>query len=298
MEHKLEILLLEDAEDDARLVERALRTGGIEFSARRVESREAFLDALQEKTPDLILADFKLPHFDGRQALKLAREVVPQTPVILVTGTMLDEDAVDLLREGAADYILKDRLSRLVPAVRRALADAEQTRIRAAVELELKDSELRYRRLFESAADGILILEGEDGTIIDANPFLEELLGYAPAELIGRRVSQIGPVTDIEQSRQAFEAMQGKEFVRYEHLSLSNKAGSVVDVEVVANAYLVDGKRLVRCNIRDIRERIAVQRLIEEQLDELRQFQRATVDRELRMQELEEEMARLRRREG
>lgn len=293
MEHKLEILLLEDTEDDARLVERALRTGGIEFSARRVESREAFLDALQEKTPDLILADFKLPHFDGRQALKLAREVVPQTPVILVTGTMLDEDAVDLLREGAADYILKDRLSRLVPAVQRAIADADAARKRHAAERVFRASEMRYRRLFESALDGILILEGETGTIVDVNPFLAGLIGYTRDELIGRRTSEIGAIKDVEAAESAFAQLQKTDYVRYEHLPLRSKRGEAIDVEVISNAYLVGGARFIQCNIRDIRQRVAAQRALDGQLNELRRFQKAAVDRELRLQELEAELARI-----
>ncbi len=294
MEHKLEILLLEDTEDDAKLVERALQTGGIEFSARRVETPEAFLNALQEKPPDVILADFKLPHFDGRQALKLAREVVPQTPMILVTGTMLDEAAVELLHEGAADYILKDRLSRLVPAVRRALADADAARKRHAAELAFSNSEKRYRRLFETALDGILILEGDTGTIVDVNPFLAGLIGYSREELIGKRVSDIGAIKDIEAAEAAFAQLQKTDYVRYEHLLLRTKGGEMIEVEVISNAYPVDGTRFIQCNIRDVRERMLAQRALDEQLNELRQFQKVTVDRELRLLELEAELSHIR----
>jgi len=296
MGRKLEILLLEDAENDAKLVERALLAGGIDFTARRVETREAFLNALHEKSPDLILADFKLPHFDGRQALKLAREVVPQIPIILVTGTMLDEAAVELLHEGAADYILKDRLSRLVPAVRRALADADAARKRHAAERAFSNSEKRYRRLFETALDGILILEGDTGTIIDANPFLAGLIGYSLEEMIGKRVSDIGAIKDVEAAESAFAQLQKTDYVRYEHLPLRSKTGEIIEVEVISNAYPVDGKRYIQCNIRDVRQRVAAQRALDEQLDELRQFQKVTVDRELRLQELEAELVLLRKK--
>src|SRR4029079_12450899 len=105
---KLQILVLEDVEDDAKLITRALRDGGLEFAAQRVETRDDFLRALEEQRPDVILADYKLPHFDGRAALRLAAERLPLAPVIIVTGALVDNDAVELLREGAADYILKD----------------------------------------------------------------------------------------------------------------------------------------------------------------------------------------------
>jgi PAS domain S-box-containing protein len=284
---KLEILILEDVEDDAKLVERALRAGGIEFSARRAETREAFLLALEVQRPNVILADYRLPHFDGRSALKLAQELLPLTPVIIVTGTLIDEVAVEILREGAADYVLKDRLARLPAAVRRALAEAEGIRDRKQAEKALRASELRYRRLFETALDGILILKGDSGTIIDVNPFLSGLLGYRSEEMIGMRVSEIGPIRDVEAAEEAFRRLQQADFIRYENLPLLDKAGRTVEVEVIGNAYLVDGVRFIQCNIRDVRERIAAQRRLDEQLAELRLFQKVTVDRELRLQELE-----------
>jgi PAS domain S-box-containing protein len=289
----LSILILEDVEGDAKLIERALRDGGIEFSAQRVETREDFLRALEEQRPDLILADYKLPHFDGRTALKLAGERLPGTPVIIVTGALVDDDAVGMLREGAADYILKDRLSRLAPAVRRALDESLQSQGRLAVEVALRNSEVRFRRLFESALDGILILDGETGFIVDVNPFLANLLGYTRDEMIGKSVADIGAIKDVEAAQRAFTELQKNDYIRYEHLPLSSKTGKRVDVEVISNAYPVDGKRFIQCNIRDIRERLAAQRGLDDQLNELRQFQRVTVDRELRLREREEEIVRL-----
>lgn len=140
MERKLEILILEDSADDAKLIERALRSGGQEFRAQRVETRDDFLRALTEQQPDAILADCKLPQFDGRTALKLAAEHRPQVPVIIVTGTITDEVAVELLHEGAQDYVLKDRLSRLASAVRRAIE-----RVRVLEEKRRDERELRQQ---------------------------------------------------------------------------------------------------------------------------------------------------------
>jgi predicted signal transduction protein with EAL and GGDEF domain/CheY-like chemotaxis protein len=126
----LRILMLEDVPEEAEVIQRELRKSGLEFTAQRVQTQSAFVEALESFAPQLILADSKLPTFDGRSALRIARQRLPQVPVIMVTGALGDEAAVELLIAGAADYVLKDRLARLAPAVRRALDDAAMKRAR------------------------------------------------------------------------------------------------------------------------------------------------------------------------
>jgi diguanylate cyclase (GGDEF)-like protein/PAS domain S-box-containing protein len=120
---------------------------------------------------------------------------------------------------------------------------------------ELRDSEVRYRRLFEAAKDGILILDGGTGRIVDANPFLQDMLGYSESELIGKALWEIGPVKDIPASQEAMRQLQNNEYIRYEDLPLETKAGVRKHVEFVSNVYLVDGWRVIQCNIRDITDR-------------------------------------------
>ena len=120
---------------------------------------------------------------------------------------------------------------------------------------KIRTSELRYRRLFEAAQDGIFILDAETGIIMDANPFLTKMLGYAREELVGKQLWQVGAFKDVEASQEAFEALQKNEYIRYEHLPLRAKNGRLVDVEFVSNVYLVDGEKVIQCNIRDITER-------------------------------------------
>ncbi len=150
---ELHILLLEDEPTDAELVEGALREAGLSFTAKRVDTREAFIRALEEFKPDIVLSDYKLPAFDGGSAVKIIRQQYPDIPVVMVTGAMGDEKAVELLKLGAMDYVLKDRLARLGPAVRRALAEAQDSRARKAAEKALLDSEARYRRITEGLTD-------------------------------------------------------------------------------------------------------------------------------------------------
>jgi diguanylate cyclase (GGDEF)-like protein/PAS domain S-box-containing protein len=126
----------------------------------------------------------------------------------------------------------------------------------------LRDSEVRYRRLFESAMDGILILDAKTGRITDANPYLETLLGYAHDELLGKTLWEIGPFHDVAASRKSFRQLQTREYVRYDDLPLQTKAHEYKQVEFVSNVYMVDGVRVVQCNIRDITERRIVENSI------------------------------------
>jgi|RifCSP13_1_1023834.scaffolds.fasta_scaffold18200_1 PAS domain S-box-containing protein len=126
---------------------------------------------------------------------------------------------------------------------------------RKRIEEALKASEVRYRRLFETAKDGILILDADTGRITDANPFLQDLLGYSHAELLGKRLWEIGPFRDIAASRAAFRKLQRKEYIRYDNLPLETKGHRHRHVEFVSNVYRVNGTKVIQCNIRDITTR-------------------------------------------
>lgn len=122
-------------------------------------------------------------------------------------------------------------------------------------EKKARASEVRYRRLFESAKDGILILDYETGNIVDSNPFIEHLLEYSSEELVGKELWEIGSFKDIVASKEAYSKLQIEDYVRYENLPLKTKYGKTAEVEFVSNVYLVDGERVIQCNIRDIAER-------------------------------------------
>jgi DNA-binding NtrC family response regulator len=122
----IHILMLEDDAADAELTKFTLRKGGLQFSSSRAETREEYLEELERHPPTLILSDYSLPGFDGHAALTIAQGRYPDTPFIFVTGTMGEEVAIETLKSGATDYVLKTRLSRLLPAVNRALREAQQ----------------------------------------------------------------------------------------------------------------------------------------------------------------------------
>ncbi len=147
---------------------------------------------------------------------------------------------------------------------RKVLLAIEDITDRKIMEHDIKYSELRYRRLFETAQDGILILDYPDGEVIDVNPFLLKMLGYGKDEVTGKKLWELGFIRDAEASRQAFQILQEKGYVRYEDLPLETKDGQSMEVEFVSNVYRIDGEQVIQCNIRDITARQQAEKLLEE----------------------------------
>ena len=160
----LHILMLEDVETDADLIRRELDREDIAFESRRVTTRDAFLQGLRAFAPDIILVDYSLPSFDGMTALEIAQERRPQVPVVFVSGAIGEERAIETLKQGATDYVLKDKLSRLGPAVRRALREADERRAR-------KDAEEALRRAHDELEEKV---EERTAELQDANAALKE----------------------------------------------------------------------------------------------------------------------------
>ena len=147
MKNEIRILLLEDSATDADLVRHALRKGGVVFSLDHVDHKAAFIQRIEQARPNLILSDFSLPSLDGYAALAIAREKCPDLPFIFVTGTLGEEVAIETLKQGATDYVLKQRLSRLVPSVHRALREAKERADRKRAQEQLRQSHEQLRAL-------------------------------------------------------------------------------------------------------------------------------------------------------
>ncbi len=150
----------------------------------------------------------------------------------------------------------------------------------------LRLSEARYRRLFETAQDGILILHADTGQVVDANPFLKELLGYSQEEFLGRKLWEIGPFKGEDASKSAFAELQVNDRLHYQGLSLETKDGRRVEVEFISNAYVADGTRFIQCNIRDMTERKRAEELVREQASMLDHAHDAIIVRDINTRQI------------
>lgn len=248
-------LLILDSFADAELVISTLNGAGIDFIFRQVDTEAAFLRELRDFLPSLVIADMALPAYDARQALDYTGRTHPEIPVIVLGDRIGKEETVELLKAGARDCVAMDCLSRLGPVVLAAKHWEDGRRMRGQAEQAARLSEIRYRRLFESARDGILILDAGTGKILDVNPFMTTLLGYSREEYLGKSLWEIGPFGDAAASREAFARLQQVQYIRYDDLPLQTKDGRSADVEFVSNVYTEGDQRVIQCNIRDIKER-------------------------------------------
>jgi len=147
MKKKIHILMVEDDDADAELERQTLQRGGVLFSLNRVQTEADYIKELDRNPPDVILSDYSMPGFDGYAALNIAKKKTPEIPFIFVTGTMGEEVAIETLKNGATDYVIKTRLTRLVPAVHRALREAQERTDRRLAEVQLRESHKQLRAL-------------------------------------------------------------------------------------------------------------------------------------------------------
>src|SRR6266849_6392267 len=182
MTEPLRILLAEDSESDAELIQRELKRGGLDFQSRRVQTEAAFRRELDEFQPHLVISDFSMPQFDGHRALAIARESRSDIPFIFISGTIGENVAVDMMKAGADDYVMKNNLARLLPALERELREAEVRRSRRLAEERLTESEAGLHRA-QVMAKIAHVVTGPDGSFERWSETLPQLIGAEPAEM-------------------------------------------------------------------------------------------------------------------
>ncbi|HXL08392.1 MAG TPA: PAS domain S-box protein [Gemmatimonadales bacterium] len=184
------ILIVEDVATDAELIEREIRRAGIGCATRRVDTEPALREALRSFAPDLVLTDHSMPRLTARETLQLVHQETPDTPVIIVTGSLDEEIAAEYIKAGATDYVVKHHLERLGPAVQRALDLKQAREEQAQAEEARRQGEERFRALIEHGADAIALLSA-DGTVLFLSHSAEKLFGFAPSELVGRSALEL-----------------------------------------------------------------------------------------------------------
>ena len=277
MARPLKVLFVDDSEDDVRLVVNELTAGGWDVSWERVDTRDAMAAALDRSTFDLVISDYHMPGFRAPEAVAVWKERGLETPIVVVTGTIGEEQAVEILKAGAHDFFLKDRLSRLCSAVERELREAEKRRTLERAEREREEalqrlarSERLFHDLFQSAPDATVIVDGQ-GVIRAASRQAERLFGYEPEELNGQPAEVLIPSA----ARSAYRELR-KQFVEApapgfmgagpQNLFAVRKNGETFPVEISLSPLTTEADTIVAA-VRDITARRQLE-------DQLRQVQK------------------------
>jgi len=250
----LNILILEDEPPDAELMTGELAKAGLNFTAKRVATRADFTEALEAFAPDVVLVDCHLPDYSGAEALAHERRVHPEIPVVIVTGTIGDEAAVELLKAGAKDYVLKSNLVRLAPAVERVISVERGIRARKAAERAMRESEAKFRSVVEQNVAGITIIR-DDGTIAYVNPYFARLTGCTLPELIGRPLLDLVPEDEKAAVVQQLGAQLSSEAPFVQHRSAINaRGGGRIEVLINASQSTFEGRPASIAVVIDITE--------------------------------------------
>lgn len=268
----IRILIVEDVITDAELATRELRKAGIEFEVKRVDTEQAFVESLESLKPDVILSDFTMPHFSGFRALEIARNNAPNTPFIFVSGTIGEEVAIESLKRGAVDYVLKGNLKRLAPAVERALEDVAQRRVRLLLDRQLNEIRVRFE-LFMKHLPGAAFIKDWRGRYQFVNRVWEEIHGRKLSDVMGRTDASLWPElarehenteqivldkNDVLRSVESFPHSDGIHHYILHRFPIVDRAG---------NATLVGGIAI------DFTDRIALEAKLQEREASLRRAQ-------------------------
>jgi diguanylate cyclase (GGDEF)-like protein/PAS domain S-box-containing protein len=278
MRDGLKVLLIEDRVEDADLIVREMRQRGLKVVTRRVESNLELEDALENFVPDIILSDYTLPGFLGIEALQLTQKKSPDTPFIFVSGTIGEERAIQALKQGAADYVLKDNRARLVPAMERAMRDVEERDARRWAQRRLEESEERFRYAMHFSSVGMALV-GADGRWLGVNPALCDIVGYSEAELLATDVISITYPDDRDSDspqiarmlERALDSYQtNKRFVRKDGVVVwTQLSGSLVWLQSGEPHYFI-------YQIQDITDRVQAERALRASEERFRTIAEAT----------------------
>jgi len=250
---KLRLLFAEDLETDQILTEREIKKAGIEFTSVRVETEKDFIYQLENFDPNIIISDYSMPEFDGMSALKIALKIKPNIPFIIVTGSMNEETAVECMKAGADDYVIKENLHRLVPAINTTIEKYKNIEAKQRAEKALLESEQRFKSMFTDSLAIMLLIDPETRGIIDANTSAEKFYGWSKEELKKKKIEDINTLS-LEEIKKEMQRAISQQRVHFE-FKHRRADGSIRDVEVFSSMIDFKDKLQLHSIIHDITER-------------------------------------------
>ncbi len=260
----LRALIIEDNEDDALLVIRELRKGGFDPAYERADTAASMSEAMGRETWDIVLCDYNMPHFNGLAAMKLYQKKGLDIPFIIISGTIGEEAAVRIMILGAHDYVMKNSLPRLVPAIRRELREAESRRERKRAEAALRESEERSTKAFRSIPDALVISRLEDGEIIEVNNSWDKVFGYSREEVIGKSSLALDLFADPADRQRTMALLHEQGFVRDYELQIRHKSRALRTAILSAELLEIQGEQCLLTIIHDITDRTLAEKALKE----------------------------------
>ena len=264
----LRVLLIEDNEDDAALVLRLLRRGGYEPESQRVQTAEALERALAQGPWDVVLSDYAMPHFDGLRALRTLREHLPLLPFIIISGSIGEETAVAAMRAGASDYLMKNNLTRLVPAIERELRDAAERHERARAQGDLLELQAKFQVVFREYLDVMLVLDLLNGDILHVNQAVAATLGYDEHCLAGQGLDVFWPPDERRVASAVLERVRREGAAFYSGWFL-RRDGTALPMDLQASRVPWGRTEAIIVTLRDVTERHEAQRRLAEEKEQL-----------------------------
>jgi PAS domain S-box-containing protein len=252
MDDKIRILILEDSPSDAFIILDQIKKSGIEFSYQLVSTRKEYVSALNTFKPDIIISDYQIPKYDGMQSLAIRNEIAPDTPFILVTGSIDEEIAISFIKSGADDYLMKKNLFRLGESIKSAFNKKDLIKQKNAAEKTLEQSEAKYRLMVDLSPDAIVIHSVHG--ILFANATALKLLGTDSLERINNlpAMSFVHPdyrENAIKRIKKSYKTGEPSGYVEEKYINLD---GKVIDVEVISFPVNYQGKPAIQSILRDI----------------------------------------------
>ena len=258
MKKKLKILMIEDSKDDAQLIIDYLRQGAYKIDYERVETIEQLESALNRTCWDVIYSDYFLSNFNGLDVLKLVKMKKVEIPFLLVSGKIDQEKAVEIIKAGADEYIMKDRLARLLPATKKLLQEFEMRKQFRKAEQRRKDSEKKFEIIFQKSLDVILIIDGITGKIINVNKTASRLLGYEKKSLMGKHFSILFPEEAEHSGDKLVDKVQTYGSI-FEYQKFVCADGSICPMDLTATLLPWGKSKAILATLRDVRERVRVE---------------------------------------
>jgi len=261
MEQQYRILILEDLPTDARLAEYEIRKVLQNFSTRVVETEDAFLFELQNFKPHIVVSDYMLPSFNGLKALHLVQELSPDIPVIILTGSMNEDTAVDCMKAGATDYVIKEHIKRLGQSILNAIEQQKIKHAKQEAQQLLEQSEAKYRYMFSNSPQPMWIFDVETLAFLEVNAAAIKHYGYSAEEFLSMTNKNIHPEAEIPDLLKDIQ-LAGKNDNYRGEWKHRKKNGEIIFVEIISFSVDYNGRDARHVVINDITERHLAERQI------------------------------------